>query len=221
VTREVLLVTSALIDFHLGIWGSSFGYVAYGGDFEDAAVAEVSRRMAHAFDFDMVCKERLVGNFPGPASLAGYAGMSLGIPSCIGELGGAGFHHDEEETWIEATVHGIENVLREFGMLAGQNAPTRRHLHFENKVRVNPSVGGMLHPVQDREQLGREVAKDELLARVVSPYTFEVLEELRAPFDGYLAWIPRWYPVRPGDWAFGVIPKDDPTTRWVEAAARD
>jgi hypothetical protein len=51
---------------------------------------------------------------------------------------------------------------------------------------------------------------------VVSPYTFEVLEELRAPFDGYLAWIPRWYPVRPGDWAFGVIPKDDPTTRWVE-----
>jgi uncharacterized protein len=110
-------------------------------------------------------------------------------------------------------------VLREIGMLEGQNVPARRHRHFENEVRVNPSVGGMLHPVQDRERLGREVAEGELLARVVSPYTFEVLEELRAPFDGYLAWSPRWYPVRPGDWAFGVMPKDDPTTRWVEAAA--
>ena len=106
--------------------------------------------------------------------------------------------------------------MRSLGILPGENRKPRRHLHFENKVRVNPSVGGMLTPVQENERLGREVKEGELLATVVSPYSFEVLEELRAPYDGYLAWIPRWYPVRPGDWAFGVIPKNDPTTRWID-----
>ena len=217
VVREVLPRTSAIIDFHLGIWGSSFGYVAYGGDFPDETVRANSRRMAEAFNLPMLCAEKIVSNHPGPRSLVGYAGTQLGIPSCIGELGGSGFDHDREESWIEECVTGIFNVMRELGMLPGENAKRRRHLEFENKVRVNPRFGGLLYPVQEREELGREVAEGELLARVVSPYTFETLEELKAPFDGYLAWISRWYPVRPGDWAFGVIPKDDPTTRWVDA----
>ncbi len=219
VTAHVLPATSALIDFHLGIWGSAFGYVAYGGDFSDPQVAAASKAMADAFGFEMVCKERFVGSFPGPAAMAAYAAEALGIPSCIGELGGAGFPREREEAWIEDTVQGLENVLRSMGVLDGAVRAPGRRLHFEHKVRVNPSVGGMLHPVQDEEQLGREVAEGELLARVVSPYTFEVIEELRAPYDGYLAWIPRWYPVRPGDWAFGVIPKHDPTTVWVEGGA--
>jgi uncharacterized protein len=219
VTRHVLPATSALVDFHLGIWGSAFGYVAYGGDFSDAEVARASKEMAGAFGFDMVCKERFIGAFPGPAALAAYAAEAMGIPSCIGELGGAGFSREREEAWIEDTVKGLENVLRSMGVIEGEATPPRRHLHFENKVRLNPSVGGMLHPVREEEQLGREVTDGELLARVISPYTFEVIEELRAPFDGYLAWIARWYPVRPGDWAFGVIPKHDPTTVWVDATS--
>lgn len=219
VVREILPHTSALIDFHLGIWGSSFGYVAYGSDFPDERVSDASRRMAEAFDFPMVCAEKIVAKFPGARSMCGYAGSALGIPSCIGELGGSGFDHDREQGWIDDTVTGILNVMREFGMLPGTNAKRRRHLVFEKKVRVNPRHGGMLYPVREREELGREVGEGELLARVVSPYTFEVLEELRAPFDGYLAWISRWYPVRPGDWAFGVVPKDDAGTRWVEAEA--
>lgn len=218
VTAHVLPASSALIDFHLGIWGSAFGYVAYGGDFSDADVAAASKAMAEACRFEMVCKERFIGSFPGPAAMTAYAAEALGIPSCIGELGGAGFAREREEGWIEETVQGLENVLRAMGVIDGPERAPRRHLHFENKVRVSPSVGGMLHPVQEDEQLGREVAEGELLARVVSPYTFEVLEELRAPYDGYLAWIARWYPVRPGDWAFGVIPKHDPTTRWVDGA---
>lgn len=217
VVREILPHTSAIIDFHLGIWGSSFGYVAYGGDFPDEKVSATSRSMAQAFDFPMICEEKMIERFPGPRSLAGYAGAHLGIPSCIGELGGSGFDYDREQGWIDATVTGILNVMRKFGMLPGENSPRRRHLQFEKKSRLNPKYGGMLYPVREREELGREVVEGELLGRVVSPYTFEVLEELRAPFDGYLAWISRWYPVRPGDWAFGVVPKHDAGTRWVEA----
>ena len=183
-------------------------------------MVENSRLMAEAFDFPMLCAEKIVAKFPGVKSMCGYAGTQLGIPSCIGELGGSGFDHDVEQGWIDTTVTGIHNVMRELGMLPGSNKPRRRHLEFEAKVRVNPKVGGMLYPVREREELGREVVEGELLGRVVSPYSFEVLEELRAPFDGYLAWIARWYPVKPGDWAFGVIQKDDAATRWVEAEVK-
>lgn len=218
IVREVLPHTSALIDFHLGIWGSSFGYVAYGIDFPDRRTNELSKRMALAFGVPILQAAKFIENFPGPRSLAGYAGAQLGIPSCIGELGGAGFGHATEEEWIETCVTGIFNVLKEFGMYAGpQAARPDKYLSFEGAHRVNPSKGGLLYPVNRDEKFGREVTRGELLATVVSPYTFEVMEELRAPCDGYVSYFARWYPVRPGDWAFGIIPKDSPGTRWVDA----
>ncbi len=218
IVREVLPHTSAVIDFHLGIWGSSFGYVAYGIDFPDEKTNDASKRMALAFGVPILQAAKFIANFPGPRSLAGYAGAQLGIPSCIGELGGAGFGHQTEEEWIETCVTGIFNVLKEFGMYSGAK-PSRppRYLSFEAAHRVNPSKGGLLYPVNRDETFGREVKEGELLATVVSPYTFAVMEELRSPCDGYISYFARWYPVRPGDWAFGVIPKDSPGTKWVDS----
>jgi hypothetical protein len=52
---------------------------------------------------------------------------------------------------------------------------------------------------------------------VWSPYTFEVVEELRAPFRGLVDMVGRPYPVRPGDWAYLMVVLDHPGTRWLEA----
>lgn len=219
VVKEILPHTSALIDFHLGIWGSSFGYVVYGTDFPDPVVTETSRNMALAFDLPMVGTQNIISDRPGPGSLVGYAGAEFGIPSCIGELGGAGFDLETEESWISTCVTGVLNAMRVLGMLEGEVPRRKRYLMFETKARVNPSFGGLLYPTNPRESFGREVTEGELLGKVVSPYTFETLEELRAPFDGYISYFARWYPVRPGDWAFGIIPKDHPGTRWIEEGA--
>ena len=81
--------------------------------------------------------------------------------------------------------------------------------------RVNPRAGGYLDPINPVEAFGREVRAGELLGRIISPFTFEVLEELVSPIAGWLGYWARNYPVRPGDWAYGVIPKDHPSTRWV------
>ena len=62
------------------------------------------------------------------------------------------------------------------------------------------------------------VTAGELLGRVVSPFTLEPIEDLVAPMDGFLAYWARSYPVNPGDWAFAVLPRDHPGTRWVSAA---
>jgi predicted deacylase len=214
VVREVLPHTSALIDYHLGIWGSTFGYVVHGTDFPDPETNAASEAMALAFDLPLLGRQRIIADRPGTGSLVGYAGARHGIPSCIAELGGAGFGVDTEDAWIDACVDGVLNVMRRFVMLPGEPPPPRRRLVFETKDRVNPSYGGLFFPSHPDEHFGREVKKGEVLGTVVSPYTFEVLEELKSPFDGYVAYYARWYPVQPGDWAFGIVPKDHPGTRW-------
>lgn len=217
VVREVLPHTSALIDYHLGIWGSTFGYVVHGTDFPDPATNAASEAMALAFDLPIVGRQRIAVK-PGTGSLVGYAGIEMGIPSCIAELGGTGFAPEVEEGWIQACVDGVLNAMRVLEMLPGSPPAPRRYLAHETKQRVNPSFGGLLFPARQDEHFGRAVQAGEVLARVVSPYTFEVLEELVAPFDGYVAYYARWYPVQPGDWAFGIIPADHPGTRWVDPA---
>lgn len=214
ITRELLPKVDALIDFHQGTWGNNFGRVSFGKDFPDAEVAAASRAMALAFGIPWV-RAQTTQRFPGPGSMMGYAGTKLGIPGIIGGVGGIGFEAGQEAGWIEDNVRGVRNVMQHLGILEGE--PRRvRVLEFARMLRVNPSVGGFLRPEREVDELGREVAAGETLATVTSPYTREVLETLRAPVAGYLMYHPRWYPVRPGDWAYGIIAKDDVGTRWIE-----
>jgi hypothetical protein len=61
------------------------------------------------------------------------------------------------------------------------------------------------------------VRAGELLARIVSPHTFEVTEELRSPSDGLLFGVATLHPVWPGDWAYFVADTTDPRTQWIDA----
>ncbi len=216
IVRELLPLTSALIDFHWGIWGSCMGDYVYGEDFDSAEAVATGRAMARAFRHPVVRGGKLA-RFPGFKSLVGYAGSQLGIPGVIGGVGGVGFGPELEESWLSLNVDGMRNVMRVLGILPGEPAYLERYLSFDAIERVNPRVGGLLYPEHDQEEFGRPVKKGEVLGRVVSPYTLETMETLTAPCDGYLLYFARWYPVRPGDWAFAVIPSDDPATQWVGA----
>lgn len=215
ITREILTRSDAVIDFHFGSWGHAMGSVTYGSDFPDPAVVQRSREMALAFGFPLVRSGRISTRFPGPKSMVGYASTHLGIPSLIGGVGGAGFGRAQEASWIDTDVNGTLGAMRTLGMLEGEPARLDEVLDFTRMIRVNPQQAGMFHPVRDRDQIGREVQQGEVLGEVRSPYTFELRETLRAPCDGYLMYIARWQPVRPGDWAFGVIDAHHEDTRWT------
>jgi hypothetical protein len=53
-----------------------------------------------------------------------------------------------------------------------------------------------------------------LLAKVIAPETFETIEELRSPGDGYIFYGCRNYMVRPGGWVFGVA--NAKTSVWLD-----
>jgi predicted deacylase len=136
------------------------------------------------------------------------------------EIGGVGFDPEIEARWRETTRRGLRNVLRGLGMVAGEPELPPQLLVFQRVKRVNPRHGGMIEPlISADEMMVREVQAGELLGRVWSPYTFETLEELRAPFRGLLDMAPHARPARPGDWAYLVVDLDDPRTKWIDARA--
>jgi predicted deacylase len=216
ISREILPKADALIDFHFGIWGSGIGFIAYGSDYPNPQVAERSRQMALAFGHPIINHGRFVGEFPGPSSMLGYAGAQLEIPGLAGEIGVVGFGPEIEEHWLRVNEKGVRNVMHHLGMLEGEPETAKRVFIFEAHHRVEPTKGGLLVPAREPDELGREVKQGELLARVLSPYTFEELERLEAPSDGILTLMARTYPVQPGDWAFGVADTSAPSSEWVE-----
>jgi predicted deacylase len=214
VSDHILANVDAVIDFHSGLWGAAMGSVTCGRDYSDPRIAQLSYEMARAFGRRQVRRSDLATKFPGPKSMVGYAGQVCGIPGMISEIGGCGFGDEQEAQWLEENVAGVTGVMRHLGMLAGAPEVAEEIVVFERVHRVNPTCGGMLEPIFPVSGLMRDIAeKGQLLGRVWSPYTLEVIEELRAPVRGLVDMVSRPYPVRPGDWAYLMVDLDSSGTR--------
>jgi hypothetical protein len=212
---DVFPSTDYLIDFHLGIWGSTMGTVIVDTDYTDPQVSRNSFDMCLAFGTPLILAIGGIKGWPGPRTSQSYAGEILSIPCCGSFVGGAGFDRAEEKLWMEQNLTGIRNVMIHNGMYEGEMQLPDKYLIFSTVQRINPRNGGLLLPANNPDSFGRLVYKGESFGRIVSPFTFETLEELVSPIEGYLAYWSRTYPIRPGEWAFGVIPKDNEGTRWV------
>jgi predicted deacylase len=126
-----------------------------------------------------------------------------GIPFFTAELGGGSFL---DAHYIEHGVRGVLNVLRQLKMLEGEVVrPPRQTIVTEMAV-IRPRFGGVLYPEVGLDRLGAEVAGGTLLGRVVSPYSFETLEEIRSPFDRGIMILLRGgiMRVNPGDYGYMV-----------------
>ena len=216
IVAQVLSRTDYLIDFHNCPWGASLMMVVYGIDLPNAEVIQQSRLMARAFGCPSVNKARLLTVFPGPKAVLSHAAAVLGIPSIAAEIGGPGFSPALEESWIESNVTGVWNVMIHLGMLRGSLKLPSRCLYWERMVMVTPRVGGLLEPRLGADSLMEEVEAGQLLGRVLSPFTFKELEELKAPVDGAIIVAPRAYPARPGDWSYVLADTGPEVSQWED-----
>ena len=211
--RELVRRCDVIFDFHHGPFGTAFGEVAYGIDYDDADVVARGREIGIAFGYPRLMEAKFATFFPGPRSLMGYGGAVLKIPTLGVEIGGIGFSTEQEHKWGQEGYRGIRNVMIHLDMLEGTLQKPERILTYTRSVRIDPRMGGMLVPEREPDQLHRAVKQGELLARIVSPHTFEELERLEAPCDGWLKWISRTYPVRPGGCGFGLAAAD--SAEWI------
>jgi len=86
---------------------------------------------------------------------------------------------------VKRGVAGLVNMLRTLRMLDGAPASPPLQVVMSGITIVRPTMGGFIeiaHP-----PLGERIAAGALLGRIVSPYTFETLEEIRNPAgDGWM-----------------------------------
>jgi len=216
IAEKLMKQADYMMDFHLSDWGSTMNEVAYGEDFSDPDVREKSRLMALAYGHPSLNAEKTTGVFPGPNSASSYAAQVLHIPNIAVEIGGLGFGEDIEAQWTRTSVDGILSCMRHLGMLDGQVRRLDRYLIWRNRWRLSPTKGGYLEVMAKGDLSLREVKKGEILARVVDPRTFEVLEELASPGHGIIFYYCRDYMVHPGQWAFGIINAEDGRSGWVD-----
>ena len=130
-----------------------------------------------------------------------------GIDCVVVEMGGGMLAND---LYLERGIRGLFNTLKYLKMIPGDpEMPTQQTVVTEMSV-IRPHYGGLLYPGLTLEDVGTVVPGATVLGTVVSPYTFAVLEEIRAPFARNLVILlrPTITKVHPGDYAYMMANAD-------------
>jgi hypothetical protein len=129
------------------------------------------------------------------------------IHCVVVEMGGGMLEND---LYLERGLRGVFNVMKYLQMLPGTPiVPEKQTVVTDMRV-IRPHVGGLLYPGVKFPAIGTIVPRDTLLGTVISPYTFQVLEEIRSPFERGLMILlrPTITKVHPGDYAYMVANAD-------------
>ncbi len=181
ITEHVLHHVDALIDFHSG---GSGGRLQARVDHNSKASAELKAKnvaLARAFGAPFVHENEFAG------SAAHYLN-SRGVVAVNPEVGGCYLGPSTARYYSEMMVKGLSGMLQHLGMLEGKPAPARQ-IDFDTRARreLRPRVSGYLvSHFENPEDLGKLVKGGSRLGEVVDLYTYDVIEKIDAPFDGYL-----------------------------------
>ena len=100
------------------------------------------------------------------------------IPAVVIELGGGIV---DQRPYVERGLNGVLNMLRHLHVIEGAPTPPPKQIVVGAIKTIRPTRAGLLETLAP--PLGERITKGQLLGRVVSPYTFEVLEEIATPYD--------------------------------------
>jgi predicted deacylase len=138
---------------------------------------------------------------PYPGTTAAYADGS-GIRCTVVEIGG-GYH--DQKVHVDNGVRGVMNQLRFAGVLEGPVERRPRQLLMRDLKVMRPRHGGICVPKATLAP-AQFLRGGTELADIVSPYTFEVLETMAAPFEESIVVLCRNFVTRihPGDYGFMI-----------------
>ena len=181
ITENVLHHVDALIDFHSG---GSGGRLQARVDYNTKTPDDLKQKnlaLARAFGATFVHENEFAG------SAAHYLN-SRGVPAVNPEVGGAWLGPHSSNYYIAMMVNGLKGMMQHLGMLEGKPQP-QPQLHFDLKARreLRPKNSGYLvSNYEDAQDLGKLIKGGTKLGEVIDLYTYKVIEEIVAPFDGYL-----------------------------------
>lgn len=181
IAEHVLHHVDALIDFHSG---GSGGRLQARVDYNTKTADDLKKTnlaLARAFGAPFVHENEFAG-------AAAHYLNGRGIPAVNPEVGGAYLGPHATGYYAKMMVEGLAGMTRHLGMIEGAAKPLKQ-LHFDLKARreIRPKQSGYLVSFYEQpEDLCQLIKGGTKLGEVVDPYSYQVLEELVAPFDGYL-----------------------------------
>jgi predicted deacylase len=136
-----------------------------------------------------------------PGTGASHA-IGRGIPTTVIEIGGG---YREQASHIANGVRGLLNMLRHVGVLPGEVMKRRNQLLLTDMKVMRPQQGGVCVP-RGTLMPGEWLGAGHELADIVSPYTFQTLETMVAPYEQNVVVLTRNYATRihPGDYGFMI-----------------
>jgi predicted deacylase len=168
-TNEFLNVIDVHIDLHSGTDRPTVDYVYIWND----------ERLSRAFGSKVLY--RPVDNKQGTVFAGTTKSVTIdtrNIPVAVIELGGGIV---EQTGYVKQTVDGVLNMLKTLGTIPGDPWTNRKQIVVNELAGVRPTQGGWIETLAPAN--GEIIKGGELLGRVVSPYSFEVLEEIPTPFE--------------------------------------
>lgn len=111
-----------------------------------------------------------------------------GIPSVTLEMGGASHRSPQQyNRSVQEILRALRNVMIHFGMVDGELARPDRLFRIKRTL-VRANNGGLIEFADDIE-IDAPVKKDQVLLRIYGPLG-DLVEECKAPFDGYVMGLP-------------------------------
>ena len=128
----------------------------------------------------------------------------MGVLAVVPEIGGGGLILDL--AYFDKAIADMVNMLRVVEVFSGALTHDAPRVVVRKGRTVRPAHGGTFIPEVGLEVLGKTVPEGTLLGRVVSPYTFEELHRLVAPYPKteVIQVRNRVSKVHPGEYAFIV-----------------
>lgn len=138
---------------------------------------------------------------PYPNTTVSYA-ASRDVRCMVVEIGGG---YRDQNVHVAGGVRGVLNQLRYCGVLKGDVERRPAQILMNEMKVMRPRAGGICVP---RQQLvpGQRLPAGTALADIVSPYTFEILETMTAPYENNIVVLCRNGTTRihPGDYGFMI-----------------
>ena len=169
ITREFLEVIDVHLDFHSGTDRPTVDYVYLWND----------EALSRSFGSTVLYRpqpSREGTTFSGTTKVVTLDRRN--IPVVVVELGGGIV---DQRPYVERGIAGLLNMLRQLGVMDGDVVPPPPQTVVKGIKTIRPTQAGLLETLAP--PLGQAIRKGQLLGRVVSPYTFETLEEIPTPYD--------------------------------------
>lgn len=210
ITANVLDHIDAYADFHSGGSGGRLqARVDYNSKASDGIKAQ-SLALARAFGMPFVHENDLTG------TATHYMNLKRNIPGANPEMGGSYLGPENTALYTKQAIAGLHGMMAHLGMLDGKTKPLRQ-LDFNQKARheIRPlNSGYLVSNYEHAADLGKLIKKGAKLGEVVDIYSYDVLEEMTAPVDGYLFFSRYSGVVGTGTQAFAIA--EQATSRWLD-----